>query len=56
MDVKLILVGLIVLFIIGCLFFGIKNGFYDIDDYYGNGFVYQVGDCSSDGEYFFLNF
>ncbi|WP_275670366.1 MULTISPECIES: hypothetical protein [Okeania] len=37
MDVKLILIGLTVLFSIGCLFFGTKNGFYDTDDYHGNG-------------------
>lgn len=40
MDVKLILIGLIVVFILVCLFFGIKNGYYDIDKYDGNGFVY----------------
>ena len=48
MDVKLILVGLTVLFTIGCLFFGTKNGFYD---YHGNGSAHSVGDRSSDGEH-----
>jgi hypothetical protein len=37
MDVKLVLAGLTVLFTISCLFFGTKNGFYDSDDYHGNG-------------------
>ncbi len=37
MDVKLILIGLTVLFTISCLFFGTKNGFYDTDNYHGNG-------------------
>jgi hypothetical protein len=37
MDVKLILVGLTVVFTISCLFFGTKNGFYDSDNYHGNG-------------------
>lgn len=37
MDVKLILVGLTVIFTIACLFFGTKNGFYDSDNYHGNG-------------------
>lgn len=37
MDVKLILVGLTVVFTIACLFFGTKNGFYDSDNYHGNG-------------------
>ncbi|MTJ12591.1 hypothetical protein FJR11_08280 [Anabaena sp. UHCC 0187] len=37
MDVKLILVGLTVIFTVSCLFFGTKNGFYDSDDYHGNG-------------------
>jgi hypothetical protein len=37
MDVKLILVGLTVLFTVSCLFFGTKNGFYDSDNYHGNG-------------------
>jgi hypothetical protein len=37
MDVKLILVGLTVVFTVLCLFFGTKNGFYDSDNYHGNG-------------------
>ncbi len=37
MDVKLILVGLTVLFTVSCLYFGNKNGFYDSDNYHGNG-------------------
>jgi hypothetical protein len=37
MDVKLVIVGLSVLFGVACLFFGSKNGFYDSDDYHGNG-------------------
>ena len=37
MDVKLILVGLTVVFTVSCLFFGTKNGFYDSENYHGNG-------------------
>ncbi len=37
MDIKLILVGLTVMFTVSCLFFGTKNGFYDSDNYHGNG-------------------
>ncbi|MDJ1172021.1 MULTISPECIES: hypothetical protein [Roseofilum] len=37
MDVKLILVILTVLFTATTLFFGTKNGFYDSDNYHGNG-------------------
>jgi multisubunit Na+/H+ antiporter MnhF subunit len=37
MDVKLVIVVLSVLFSVSCLFFGTKNGFYDSDDYHGNG-------------------
>ena len=37
MDVKLILLGLTPLFIVACLYFGTRNGFYDTDDYHGNG-------------------
>jgi hypothetical protein len=37
MDIKLILVGLTVIFTVSCLFFGTKNGFYDSDNYHGNG-------------------
>jgi hypothetical protein len=36
-DVKLILVVLTGLFIVSALFFGTKNGFYDTDNYDGNG-------------------
>jgi hypothetical protein len=37
MDIKLLLLGLTPLFLVSCLFFGTKNGFYDSDDYHGNG-------------------
>lgn len=37
MDVKLILVGLTTIFTVLCLFFGTKNGFYDSENYHGNG-------------------
>ncbi len=37
MDVKLVLVVLTAVFTVACLFFGTKNGFYDSDDYHGNG-------------------
>jgi hypothetical protein len=37
MDVKLILIVFSVVFGFACLFFGTKNGFYDSDDYHGNG-------------------
>ncbi len=37
MDVKLVLVVLTIAFTALCLFFGTKNGFYDSDDYHGNG-------------------
>ncbi|MEG3438015.1 hypothetical protein V0288_12880 [Pannus brasiliensis CCIBt3594] len=37
MDIKLILVVLTGLFIVSCLFFGTRNGFYDTDNYDGNG-------------------
>ncbi len=37
MDFKLILVGLTVVFVLTCLFFGKRNGFYDSDKYHGNG-------------------
>jgi hypothetical protein len=36
-DIKLILPALTVVFTLACLFFGTKNGFYDSDDYHGNG-------------------
>lgn len=37
MDVKLILLALTPVFIVACLFFGTRNGFYDTDNYHGNG-------------------
>ena len=37
MDVKLVMVVLTGLFIASSLFFGTRNGFYDSDDYDGNG-------------------
>ncbi|WP_277874385.1 MULTISPECIES: hypothetical protein [unclassified Leptolyngbya] len=37
MDVKVILLGLTPIFILACLFFGTRNGFYDTDNYHGNG-------------------
>ncbi|MEC4817348.1 MAG: hypothetical protein SAK29_29360, partial [Scytonema sp. PMC 1069.18] len=37
MDVKLILIALTIVFIFTSLFFGTKNGFYDSDNYHGNG-------------------
>ncbi|HEY9752089.1 MAG TPA: hypothetical protein V6C46_04015 [Coleofasciculaceae cyanobacterium] len=37
MDIKLILVVLTGLFTVSCLFFGTRNGFYDTDNYHGNG-------------------
>ncbi|AFZ37847.1 hypothetical protein Sta7437_4378 [Stanieria cyanosphaera PCC 7437] len=37
MDVKLLMVVLSGLFIVASLFFGTKNGFYDSDNYDGNG-------------------
>jgi len=37
MDIKLILVGLTSLFVVATLFFGTQNGFYNSDDYHGNG-------------------
>lgn len=37
MDVKLVLVILTGLFIVSSLFFGNKNGFYDSNNYHGNG-------------------
>lgn len=37
MDVKLIVVILTVVFTVSCLFFGTRNGFYDSDNYHGNG-------------------
>lgn len=37
MDVKVILLALTPLFVMSCLLFGTKNGFYDSDNYHGNG-------------------
>uniref|UniRef100_B8HVZ5 NADH dehydrogenase subunit NdhP n=1 Tax=Cyanothece sp. (strain PCC 7425 / ATCC 29141) TaxID=395961 RepID=B8HVZ5_CYAP4 len=37
MDIKLILVCMTPVFILLCLLFGTKNGFYDTDNYHGNG-------------------
>lgn len=37
MDVKLILVVLTIAFSVLALVFGTKNGFYDSDNYHGNG-------------------
>jgi hypothetical protein len=37
MDIKLLMVVLTSLFIVASLFFGTKNGFYDSDNYDGNG-------------------
>jgi len=37
MDVKTILLALTPIFIVACLFFGTRNGFYDTDSYHGNG-------------------
>jgi nitrogen fixation-related uncharacterized protein len=37
MDIKVILAILTGLFVVATLFFGTKNGFYDTDNYHGNG-------------------
>jgi hypothetical protein len=37
MDIKIIMLVLAGLFTVSSLFFGTKNGFYDSDDYHGNG-------------------
>jgi hypothetical protein len=37
MDVKLILLLLMPIFTVSALFFATKNGFYDSDNYHGNG-------------------
>ncbi len=37
MDVKLVLVVLTIAFTVLALIFGTKNGFYDSDNYHGNG-------------------
>ena len=36
-DIKAILPVLAIVFSVACLFFGTQNGFYDSDDYHGNG-------------------
>ncbi|MDB9311522.1 hypothetical protein PN462_00300 [Spirulina sp. CS-785/01] len=37
MDIKLLLLVLSGVFIVATLFFGTQNGFYDSDNYHGNG-------------------
>ncbi len=37
MDVKLVVVFLAGLFIVATLFFGTQNGFYDSENYHGDG-------------------
>jgi nitrogen fixation-related uncharacterized protein len=37
MDVKLVIAIIAGVFTVTALFFGTKNGFYDSDDYHGNG-------------------
>jgi hypothetical protein len=37
MNIQLILPILTIPFILGALFFGTRNGFYDSDKYHGNG-------------------
>ncbi len=37
MDFKLLLVILTIVFTVSSLIFGTKNGFYDSDNYHGNG-------------------
>ncbi len=37
MDVKLVLIVLTAVFTVSSLFFATKNGFYDSDNYHGNG-------------------
>jgi hypothetical protein len=37
MDIKAILIVMACIFPIACLFFGTKNGFYDSENYHGNG-------------------
>ena len=37
MDIKLLLFVLTGLFAVCCLFFGTRNGFYDSENYHGNG-------------------
>ena len=37
MDIKVILLVLTAVFVVATLFFGTRNGFYDTDNYHGNG-------------------
>jgi hypothetical protein len=37
LDFKVVLAALTLLFIVSTLFFGTRNGFYDTDNYHGNG-------------------
>jgi hypothetical protein len=37
MDIKAVLIGLTVVFTLSSLYFGTRNGFYDSDNYHGNG-------------------
>lgn len=37
MDIKFLLIGFTVVFTAATLFFGTRNGFYDSDNYHGNG-------------------
>ena len=37
MDIKLVLFVLTGMFAVACLFFGTRNGFYDSENYHGNG-------------------
>ena len=37
MDIKAILLVLTVVFVVATLFFGTQNGFYNSDNYHGNG-------------------
>lgn len=37
MDIKIVLLGLTGIFILTSLFFATQNGFYDTDNYDGNG-------------------
>ncbi len=37
LDMKVLLIALSGVFVVGCLFFGTRNGFYDTDNYHGNG-------------------
>ncbi|WP_051020951.1 hypothetical protein [Synechococcus sp. PCC 6312] len=36
-NVKTVLLAITPIFIVMCLFFGTRNGFYDTDKYHGNG-------------------